>query len=349
MAMASTKTFSGRELEDPEKHVKRFKLNLLAKKLPLATVDQLQARFGYFSETLTDAASEWFDALVLANIPDMQTLYTQFQARFAFNVTDQWPENQVFRQTKQRPAEPSTDFIRRIEAEGVRIKATAADDTILQGLLPAILNSVMQHELGDGLEDIRKWAKIADRYSTNTDKSGQDIAEIKSKLNDLATQLNKTQVSAVTPERRTVQFTDTTLTRTHPREPSTAAPIQNYDPFTGQRLHYTPIYDVTTGERLQSSITSRQRQESSDDRPTPRNRSPSPPYNNTGRKNSTHNNSGDYNRPSSSQRESNQGHSRREYTPQYNSIDYNRSSSLRREPIQQRQYDNTRNKRNVQS
>jgi len=157
MAMA-TKTFSGKELEDPEKHVKRFKLNVLAEKLPLVAEDQLQARFGYFSETLADAASEWFDALILANIPDMQTLYDQFETRFAFNVTDQWRENQVFRQTKQKSAELSTDFIRRVEAEGVRIKATAADvrDTILQGLLPAILNSVMQHELGPGLDDIRK-------------------------------------------------------------------------------------------------------------------------------------------------------------------------------------------------
>jgi len=93
MATASTKTFKGLELEDPEKHVKRFKLNVLAKKLPVAAADQLQARFGYFGETLGDAASEWFDALVLANIADMQTLYDQFETRFAFNVTDQWREN----------------------------------------------------------------------------------------------------------------------------------------------------------------------------------------------------------------------------------------------------------------
>jgi len=50
---------------------------------------------------------------------------------------------------QKKPAELSIDFIRRIKAKGVRIKATAADlrDTILQGLLPAILNSVMEHEL----------------------------------------------------------------------------------------------------------------------------------------------------------------------------------------------------------
>jgi len=123
MAMYTTKTFSSRELEDPKKHVERFKLNFLAKKLPVAAADQLQARFGYFGETLTDAASEWFDALVLANIQDMQTLYDQFQARFAFNITNQWRENQVFRQTKQKTAELSTDFIRKVEAEGVRKKS----------------------------------------------------------------------------------------------------------------------------------------------------------------------------------------------------------------------------------
>jgi len=90
---------------------------VLSKTLRAAAPDQLQARFGYFGKTLTDAASEWFDALVLAKLPDMQTLYNQFQTRFAFNINDQWRENQIFRQMKQGPSELSTDFIRRVEAE----------------------------------------------------------------------------------------------------------------------------------------------------------------------------------------------------------------------------------------
>jgi len=104
----------------------------------------------------------------------------------------------TFRQTKQKPAELSTDFIRRVEAEKVRIKETAADvwDTILQDLLPAILNSVMQHELGDGLDDIRKWSKMAERYGNSKIRSGKDISEIKSTLNDLATCLERTELRA---------------------------------------------------------------------------------------------------------------------------------------------------------
>jgi len=132
--------------------------------------------------------------------------------------------------------------------------------------LLAILNSVMQHELGPGLENIRKWSNMPERYSNDTDKSGKDIAEIKSILNDLAIQLNRTQINAVTPKRKTVQFTDSASTRIHPREPSPAAPIHIYNPFTGQCLHYTPIYDVTTVECLPSNIYSSQRQESTHDR-----------------------------------------------------------------------------------
>jgi len=143
--MAAIRTFCGKELEDPEKHVKQFKLNVFSKKLPANAAENLN-----FAETLSNAASEWFDSLDITTYATINQLYVDFQTRFAFNVTDQWKKTQVFRQKKKRPSELSTDFIRRVEAEGVRIKATAADvrDTILQGLLPAMLNSVMQHELG---------------------------------------------------------------------------------------------------------------------------------------------------------------------------------------------------------
>jgi len=62
----------------------------------------LHARFGYFAETFTVAATEWFDALNLALYADMDALYTDFFARFAFNPTDHLRENQIFRQSKQK-------------------------------------------------------------------------------------------------------------------------------------------------------------------------------------------------------------------------------------------------------
>jgi len=94
--MVTNKMFSGKELEDPEKHVRQFKLNVFSKKLSADGALNLHARFGYFAETLTDTASEWFDSLVVANNPDMHTLYDALQTRFAFNVSDQWRENQIF-------------------------------------------------------------------------------------------------------------------------------------------------------------------------------------------------------------------------------------------------------------
>jgi len=141
----------------------------------------------------------------------------------------------------------------------------------------------MQHELGAGLDDIQKWDKMAERYGNTSLDSGKDISEIKSPLNDLATRQNRTQLRPVTPERRTVQFTESAPAKTYSREPSPTAPIRNFDPITGQRLYNAPRYDVTTGERLPDSAPFRQRQESFQDKPPPRNRSPSPSYNISGR------------------------------------------------------------------
>jgi len=164
----------------------------------------------------------------------------------------------------------------------------------------------MQHKLDDGLNDIRKWAKMAERYSNTLLDSGKDIFEIKSTLNDLANWLDKTQLRAITPERKTFQFTESTRTRTYSREPLPTAPVRNFDPITGQRLNNAPVYDVITGEHLQSSTPPRQHQEGYQDLPPYRNRSPSPYYNNTGQNHNEQN----YNRSLSAQQDNNKQYSR---------------------------------------
>jgi len=47
VSMATTRTFNGKELKDPEKHVNRFKLNVVSKKLPANAQGNLAARFRY--------------------------------------------------------------------------------------------------------------------------------------------------------------------------------------------------------------------------------------------------------------------------------------------------------------
>jgi len=71
--------------------------------------------------------------------------------------------------------------------------------------------------LGDGFDDIRKWAKMAERYGNSEINSEKDIAEIKLRLNDLATRLERTQLRAVAPERKTVQFNTTEPTKSYSR------------------------------------------------------------------------------------------------------------------------------------
>jgi len=218
-----------------------------------------------------------------------------------------------------------------VEAERVRIKATAADvrDTILQGLLPAILNSVMQHELGNGLDDIRKWSKMAERYGRTEINSGKDISEIKSTLNDLATRLERTQLRAITPDRKSVQFNTAETTKSYSRDTSPVGPTRNFDPMTGQRLHSKPMFDAITGARLQDNDTSTQHQGNMMDRQSQaRTRSPSPAYPYTERNNTSQNYQRD-GRNVSSQRNNNRGGFRRD-NHQTNRGGYNISNSSQR-------------------
>jgi len=104
---------------------------------------------------------------------------------------------------------------------------------------------------------------MAKRYGNTSENSGADISEIKLTLDDLASRLDRTQLRAVIPKQKSVQFTETVPTKTYSRDPSPAAPIRNYDAKTGQRLDSGPQYDVTTGERLKDNgAPSRQCQES---------------------------------------------------------------------------------------
>jgi len=87
--MQARKILSGKELKNPEKHGKRFKLNVFSQKLPADVGKKFHAKLKYFAETLTDSAGEYFDSLVIANIADTDDLYDASQTRFSFNVTDQ--------------------------------------------------------------------------------------------------------------------------------------------------------------------------------------------------------------------------------------------------------------------
>jgi len=48
----------------------------------------------------------------------------------------------------------------------------------------------MQHEFGDGSDDIRKWSKMEERYGNSEISSGRDISEIKSTLRQWMTPLS---------------------------------------------------------------------------------------------------------------------------------------------------------------
>jgi len=77
---------------------------------------------------------------------------------------------------------------------------------------------------------------MAERYGNSEINSGKDISEIKSTLTDLTTRLKRTQLKAVTPERKTVQFNTTEPTKSYSRDILPVGPTRNFDPITGPTL-----------------------------------------------------------------------------------------------------------------
>jgi len=75
---------------------------------------------------------------------------------------------------------------------------------------------------------------MAERYSSTSLDSGKNISEIKSTPNDLATRLERSQLKAGSPERKTVQFSEINPTRAYSSKMAPAAPIRNFNAQTGQ-------------------------------------------------------------------------------------------------------------------
>jgi len=196
----------------------------------------------------------------------------------------------------------------------------------------------MQHELGDGLDDILKWSKMAERYENTEINSSKNISEIKSTLNDLATCLERTKLRAVMPERKTVQFASSEPTKTYSKNTSQAVPVRIFDPTTGQRLNTTAVYDVTTGARLNDRVTSSHRLDDGSERQMEfRDRSPSPANQYNERPNTSQGYNNRNNRDILSQRDNESGGMNRNNTPQYNRGGYNRLYTPQRDGNQQYQ------------
>src|SRR5271163_1462129 len=210
------KQFSGKYLEDPEPHKQMFQLWLATKKLPqlpaplqgqpneverrahvAACQPHHNACISYFSSTLKDAATTWFNTLAIPEtIATIDALLAAFLLAFTYDAPNSWRQMGKYTQTKQQTGQTTEDFMRQVQDDGKRLRATNEQirSTILTGLLPHLQSAVMQHDLGEGLADIKKWALIAENYQVPAASTNCQMQTMAQQLKELKTKLEKTQL-----------------------------------------------------------------------------------------------------------------------------------------------------------
>jgi len=179
------------------------------------------AEISYFASILKDGATLWFNSLTIEVDPAAQVAATNrigtlvalcavFEAQFFFDLAQKLRYLSKFFKTKQIHSEKSEDCICRVQEEG--IKARANDEqvrsTIMEGFLPHIQSSVMNHDIEAGalgMSSIRKWAVVAESFQPNAPVS-VDTVRLQHQIEELSARLESTQLRVVTEPRKTVQF-----------------------------------------------------------------------------------------------------------------------------------------------
>jgi len=151
---------------------------MASKKLParaalLFPVDseRSMAEILYFASTLKEEAMLWFNSLtisiaipvVIGAIGTLEDRCAAFEAHYLFDPAQKWRYISDFFKTKQVHGEKSEDFIRRVQEEGLNPRANAEQirNPTMEGILPHIQASVMNHDIEEGMEGlatIKKWS-----------------------------------------------------------------------------------------------------------------------------------------------------------------------------------------------
>jgi len=200
---------------------------MASKKLPARAAlplpvdgERSMAEISYFASTLKEGAMLWFNSLTVGiavpvvpgTIGTLTDLCAAFEAHYLFDPAQKWRYLSDFFKTKQTHGEKSEDFIRRVQEEGLKARANAEQirNTIMEGFLPHIQASVMNHDIEEGLEGlatIKKWALVSESFQPVSSPS-VDTARLQRQIEELSAKLEHTQMRVVSEQRpaKTVQF-----------------------------------------------------------------------------------------------------------------------------------------------
>jgi len=185
--------------------------------------ERIMAEVSYFQSTLKDTATLWFNNLDITVAPGrpvgtigtLAELLAAFQLHFLFDPAQKWRHLADFFKTRQTVGEKSEDYIRRVQEDGLKARATEEQilNTIMGGFLPFIQVSVSNHDIeggAAGLASIKKWSAVAETF-VPTGQVNADNARLQRQIEEIEAKLERTQMRFVdtSTSRKADLFDDT--------------------------------------------------------------------------------------------------------------------------------------------
>ncbi len=153
-----------------------------------------RARIAFVAGMLRDSARSWFHALPFAAVdapaqePGLRTFADfkeAFQVRYRRDATNEWRDQAALWSMSQGATESVEHFIAAVEVKAVTARATPEQvkGAVINGLRQQLKAAVLNHEIRS-LDDVKKWALVAEDIAATSLTAPMDMTSAFKKLED---------------------------------------------------------------------------------------------------------------------------------------------------------------------
>jgi hypothetical protein len=248
MADAAPPPFHGVHTEDAETWLRSAEWWLQTKR---ATEDR--ARIAFVAGLLRDSARAWFFSLVFAAVdaplqePGLRTFADfkeAFQVRYRRDTTNEWRDQAALWSMTQGATESVEHFIAAVEVKAAAARATAEQikGAVINGLRQQLKAAVLNHDITT-LDDVKKWALLAEDIAATSSAVPIDLASAFQKLEEsMNAKFEQIQLRALGEGHQAAR-------RQASPAPRPTDPIDHFYP-TDRRRDYTPSRQDNRSGRL---------------------------------------------------------------------------------------------------
>ena len=182
--------FHGLSTEDAEQWLKDIEHWCAYRKLDDA------GSIGVIPLLMKDGARHWFETLPGNRKDTLRHFSDAFTDRYHRSTSNIWKDTATVWTTTQQPGQSVEAFISDMEQKGARAKMEGDQIlfSIIKGLREKIRSQILQHE-PKCIDDLRKWAIIAETSCDNTEMNNPELSTMIKRLEEKVDKMQMRQIT----------------------------------------------------------------------------------------------------------------------------------------------------------